>query len=300
MSLRFKKAFSLKSGIHIEGALFLCALLSVVVTLGILGILAVESIPFFKHVGLNRFLGEREWMPLFDEARFGIAPLLAGTLVTTGIALAVAIPAGILVAVFLSEYCSARTREILKPLLELLAAIPTVLYGYFALLLLTPFLQKFIPSLPGFNMLSAGLVMGFMILPYVSSLSEDAMRAVPQTLREGSFSLGATRLQTAFRVVIPASVSGLSSAWILALSRAVGETMIVAIAAGMQSQWTLNPLHPAQTMTAFIVQVSLGDSPHGSLGYQSIFAVGFTLCLMTFFFNVLGFWFRKRYREVYD
>lgn len=283
-----------------EGTLLFCALVSVVVTAGILFTLAVESFPFFKHIGLGRFLGEHEWMPLFADPRFGILPLLSGTLVTTGIALAIAIPAGLLVAILLSEYCSSTMREVLKPVLELLAAIPTVLYGYFALFFVTPYLQKIIPNLGGFNMLSAGLVMGFMILPYVSSLSEDAMRAVPQTLREGSYSLGSTKLQTAWRVVIPASLSGLSSAWILALSRAVGETMIVAIAAGMQSRWTLNPLEPAQTMTAFIVQVSLGDLPHGTVGYQSIFAVGFTLCLMTFMFNALGFWVRNRFREVYD
>jgi len=284
----------------IEACLRAAAIFSIAVTLGIVGVLTVESIPFFQNVPVSRFLTEKDWMPLFADPRFGILPLVAGTLVTTFIALFVAVPAGLVVATFLSEYSSERFREILKPVLELLSAVPTVVYGYFALLYVTPILQKVFVDLPGFNMLSAGLVMGIMIIPYVSSLAEDAMRAVPMSLREGAYALGSTRLQTARRVVYPAAFSGITSAVILALSRAVGETMIVSIAAGMQPTFTFNPMEAAETLTAFIVQVSLGDLPHGSLGYQSIFAVGLSLALMTLSFNIFGFWMRRRYREIYE
>ena len=283
----------------IRGLLFLAAISSILITFGIVGMLFFESAQFFKEVPLLDFLTDTEWTPLFSNAHYGILPLLAGTLVTTGIALLVAIPLGTVVSVYLSEYASSRVREILKPILELLSAIPTVVYGYFALLFVAPLLQKIIPSLSGFSMLSAGLVMGIMIVPYISSLSEDAMRAVPMHIREGSYALGATRIQTAFKVVLPSAFSGVTSAYILGFSRAIGETMVVAIAAGMQPNLTFNPLQPAETMTAYIVQVSMGDLPHGTIGYQSIFAVGFVLFLITLFFNGLGFFLKKRFREVY-
>jgi len=290
---RWREAF-------VEGALLLAAASSVLVTLAIVGILVVESIPFFEHVSVKEFLTGREWTPLFSEPRFGILPLLSGTLLVTTVALALAVPVGTITAVCLSEYMPARVREISKPILELLAGVPTVVYGYFALLFVTPSLRFFFPELPGFNVLAAGLVIGVMIIPYVSSLSEDAMRAVPAHIREASFAMGATRFQTAFRVVIPASLSGITSAYILGVSRAVGETMVVAIAAGMQPNLTLNPLEPSATITAFIVQVSLGDLPHGSIGYQSIYVAGLSLLVLTLTFNLIGFAIRRRFREVYQ
>ena len=283
----------------IESLLLFAALTSVAITLGIVGILAYESASFFRQVSLWDFLTDRQWTPLFSEPHYGILPLVSGTLVTTGVALALAVPMGSLIAIYLSEYASRGTREVVKPALELLSAVPTVVYGYFALLFVTPALQKLWPELPGFNMLSAGLVIGIMIVPYVSSVSEDAMRAVPLHLREGAFALGATRMQTALRVVFPSALSGITAAYVLGISRAIGETMVVAIAAGMQPTLTWNPLEPAATMTAYIVQVSLGDLPHGSIGYQTIFATGLTLLLMTLVFNIAGHVLKKRYRQVY-
>ncbi|MEO6023279.1 MAG: phosphate ABC transporter permease subunit PstC [Burkholderiales bacterium] len=283
----------------IEFLLLLAALSSVAITAAIVFILVKESWTFFQNVPLWSFLTDTEWTPLFDKPRYGIMPLISGTLVSSLVALLLAIPVGTVIAMYISEFAPFKLREAAKPILELLAAIPTVVYGYFAFLVVTPLLQHIIPSLPGFNLLSAGLVMGIMIIPYVSSLSEDAMRAVPMHLREGSYAMGATRSQTAWKVVTPAAFSGLAAAYILAISRAVGETMVVALAAGMQPNLTWNPLDPAATMTAYIVQVSQGDLPHGSIGYQSIFAVGLTLLLITLCFNILGFWLRKRYREVY-
>lgn len=283
----------------IEGVLFLCAASAVFVTISILSILIFESIPFFKVVSMTEFLTNTQWTPLFDNPQFGILPLLCGTFLTTVIALSVAIPVGTIIAVYLSEYAPPRMREILKPVLELLAAVPTVVYGYFALLFVTPLLQKFFPEMGGFNALSAGLVMGVMIVPYVSSLSEDAMRAVPNYLREASFAVGSTRLQTSFRVVMPAAFSGVMSAYILAISRALGETMVVAIAAGLQPNLTANPTEPVATITAFIVQVSMGDLPHGSIGYQSIYVAGLTLLCLTLTFNLIGFALRRRFRESY-
>lgn len=287
-----------------ESLLFLAAASSVIITVGIVGILIYESGAFFRHVPLKDFLTQREWTPLFADAKFGILPLVAGTLVTTTIALLVAVPVGTIVSVWLSEYAPRRVREWVKPALELLSAVPTVVYGYFALLLVIPALQwllakVFSYDLAGSNMLGAGLVMGVMIIPYVASLSEDAMRAVPQNLREGAYAMGATRLQTAWKVVFPASISGVTAAYILAISRALGETMVVAIAAGNRPTLTANPLEPAQTITAFIVQVSLGDLPHDSIGYQSIFAAGLTLMLMTLVFNIAGFYLRRKFREAY-
>jgi phosphate transport system permease protein len=283
----------------ITGFLFLAAFSSVLVTAGIVGTLLVESVAFFAHVPIRTFLTDTQWTPLFSDPRYGILPLVSGTLVTTLVALTVSIPMGTVIAVYLSEYAGKRTREVLKPILELLSAVPTVVYGYFALLFVSPLVQMVFPQMGAFNMLSAGLVMGIMIVPYVGSLSEDAMRAVPAALREGSYAAGATRLQTARRVVFPAAFSGISSSYVLALSRAVGETMIVAVAAGMQPNLTLDPRESASTITAFIVQVSLGDVPHGSIGYQTIFAAGLTLFLITFSFNLLSFWLRRRFREAY-
>ena len=283
----------------IEALLFLAAFSSVAITLGIIGTLVYESSTFFAHVSFVDFLTDTMWTPLFAVPRFGILPLIAGTLVTTAVALAVALPIGTTVSIYLSEFAPVKLREIIKPALELLSAVPTVIYGYFALQFVAPLLQRMIPGLPTFNMLSAGIVMGIMIIPYVSSLSEDAMRAVPMSLREGAYAMGANKIITALKVVYPAALSGIISSYILAISRAVGETMIVAIAAGMQPNLTFDPTEPAATITAFIVQVSLGDLPHGSIGYQSIFAAGITLFVMTLMFNIIGYYLRKRFREVY-
>jgi phosphate transport system permease protein len=283
----------------IEGILFLAAFSCVATTIGILFILLEESIFFFQKVSIIEFLTGTKWTPLFQNPRYGILPLLSGTLVTSGVALLVAVPLGTIAAIYLSEFASAKLREIVKPILELLAAIPTVVYGYFALLYVTPWLQKIIPQLPGFNMLSAGLVMGLTIIPVISSLSEDSMRAVPLGLKEGSYAMGATKLQTALKVVFPAAISGISSSYILGASRAVGQTMIVAIAAGLQPNFTWNPLNQGATITSYIVQVSLGDLPHGTLEYQTIFAAGLTLVLMTLMLNIVGHFLAKKYREIY-
>nr|WP_083962016.1 phosphate ABC transporter permease subunit PstC [Tepidiphilus margaritifer] len=283
----------------VEGILFLAAFFAVAVTVAIVAILLYEGAVFFRHVSLVEFLTGTQWTPLFENAHYGMLPLLTGTVVTSVIAFVVAAPLGFLIAVFLSEFAPPRVAQVLKPFLELLAGIPTIVYGYFALLFVTPLLQKIIPDLAGFNMLSAGLVIGLMIVPYVASVSEDAMRAVPMALREGSYAMGATRFQTALRVVLPASFSGVMAAFVLGISRAVGETMVVAIAAGQQPNFTFDPREPAATITAYIVQVAMGDLPHGSIGYQSIFAVGLVLVVITLFFNLLGQMLRKRFREVY-
>ena len=283
----------------IEIALFSAALVSVFVTIGIVYVLVSESVAFFRHVPILQFLTDTQWTPLFDDAHFGIMVLLSGTLTSSAVALAIAIPLGTIIAIYLSEFAPFKLREIAKPFLELLGGVPTIVYGYFALLFVTPLLQRIYPDLPGFNLLSAGLVMGIMIIPYVSSISEDAMRAVPMALREGSYAMGATRYQTATRVVVPAAFSGIASAYILGISRAVGETMILAVAAGMQPNLTFNPLEPAATITAYIVQVALGDLPHGSIGYQTIFAAGLTLMVLTLTFNILGHILRRRFREAY-
>lgn len=283
----------------IEALLFLTAFASVAITLAIVVMLVKESYEFFQHVSVWDFLTDTQWTPLFDDAHYGILPLVSGTLVSSAVALLVAIPLGTIIAIYLSEFAPFTVREIAKPFLELLGGVPTIVYGYFALLFVTPLLQQIFPELPGFSLLSAGLVMGIMIIPYVSSLSEDAMRAVPMSMREGSYAMGATRFQTAIRVVMPAAYSGIAAAYILGISRAVGETMVVAVAAGMQPNLTWNPMEPAATITAYIVQVSLGDLPHGSIGYQTIFAAGLTLLLMTLSFNIIGHILRKRYREIY-
>lgn len=283
----------------VEAILLSAACVSVFTTLAIVYILVRESLVFFSNVPLWTFLTDKQWTPLFDDAHFGILVLLAGTVSSSLVALAIAIPLGTIIAIYLSEFAGHRIREVLKPVLELLSGIPTIIYGFFALLVITPILQKIYPGLPTFNILSAGIVMGIMIIPYVSSLSEDAMRSVPMSLREGAYAMGSTRFQTATRVVFPAAFSGIASAYILGISRAVGETMILAVAAGMQPNLTLNPLEPAATVTSFIVQVALGDLPHGSIGYQTIFAAGLTLMLLTLAFNLLGYWLRRRYREAY-
>jgi phosphate transport system permease protein len=284
----------------IEFFLFLAAMSSVAITLGIVGILLYESEQFFTHVSIVEFLTDTQWTVLFAEPRYGIMPLVTGTLVTSITALVVALPLGTVIAIYLSEYANHTVREILKPALEMLSAVPTVVFGYFALLFLTPLLQSVMPNLPGFNMLSAGIVIGIMIIPYISSLSEDAIKAVPVTIREGSYAMGATRLQTALKVLIPSAFSGIASAYVLGFARAVGETMIVAVAAGTQPNLTLNPLEGAATITAYIVQVSLGDLPHGSIAYQSIFAAGLMLMLMTLAFNIGGYFLRKKFREIYE
>ena len=282
-----------------EGALLLSALSAVFITLAIVFVLVNESLLFFRHVSIVEFLTATQWTVMFEEKHFGIAPLLAGTLVTSAIGLIVAVPLGTVIAIYLSEFAPHRVREFVKPLLELLIGVPTVVFGDFALLSVTPMLQKVLPDLPGFNMLGPGIVIGIMITPYISSLAEDAMRAVPMTLREGAYAMGATRFRNALTVVVPAALSGIIAAYVLGISRAVGETMVVAVAAGQQPNFTLNPMEPAATITTFIVQVALGDLPHGSIEYQSIFAAGLVLMLMTLGLNVIGHLLRRRYREVY-
>jgi phosphate transport system permease protein len=294
-SLRYRK---LRDRI-VELVLLAAGLVAVFTTVAIVFILVYESSFFFETVSIKDFLTDTMWTPLFADARYGIMPLVAGTMTVTGVALLVAIPFGTLIAIYLSEFAGHRQRETVKPILELLGAVPTVVYGYFALIMVTPLLQKLIPGLPGFNMLSAGLVIGLMIVPYVASVSEDAMRAVPRYMREGSYAMGATKLQTALRVVVPGAFSGIAAAYILGISRAIGETMVVAIAAGMMPNLTFNPTEPAATITAYIVQVSLGDLPHDSIGYQSIFAAGLVLMLMTLVFNVIGFFLTRKFREAY-
>lgn len=314
----------------IETVLFFAGFSCVATTIAILYILVSESLYFFKQVSIIEFLTSKDWSPLFEPPGYGILPLVSGTLTTTLVALFVAIPMGTIAAIYLSEFASPKVREVVKPVLELLAGIPTVVYGYFALLFVTPLLQwlyapigpvlsEQLPSflapiapwlgewlqvtfpmeLSGFNMLGPGLVMGLMITPLVSSISEDAMRAVPVSLREGSYAMGSTRLQTAWKVVFPAAISGITAAYILGISRAVGETMIVAIAAGLQPTFTFNPLESAATITAYIVQVSLGDLPHGTLEYQTIFAAGLVLVLVTLVFNIIGYFLSRRLRENY-
>jgi phosphate transport system permease protein len=281
----------------LSGALFLCAATSVLTTAGILLVLLGETWAFFGEVSIVDFLSDTQWTPLFADAHFGILPLLAGTLLTSAIALATALPLGILAAVYLSEFASRRARAWLKPTLELLAGIPTVVYGYFALTAITPALKLFIPGLAGSNALSAGLVMGVMITPLIASLSEDAIFSVPQSLRESAYALGATKPRAIFGVVLPAASSGIAAAVILGVSRAVGETMIVAIAAGQQPTLTVDPRQPIETMTAFIVQVSLGDTPAGTLEYKTIFAVGFSLFVITLAFNLYAQRLRARFRR---
>ncbi|HXH17814.1 MAG TPA: phosphate ABC transporter permease subunit PstC [Chitinophagales bacterium] len=284
----------------IESFLMLCGLITVLTTIGIIWVLAEQTVEFFQHVSLSEFFMDTQWTPLFADKHFGILPLLSGTLLTTIIAVVFALPIGLTIAIYLNEYAHRSFRATFKPILEILAAIPTVVYGYFALMTVTPFLQQFIPDMAGFNALSPGIVMGIMIIPLISSLSEDALFAVPKSLREASYGMGATRLQTVFRVLVPAASSGIMVSVILAISRAVGETMIVAIAAGMQPRLTFNPLVPIETITTYIVQVSLGDVAHGALEFKTIFAAGITLFMFIFILNNISFIIKKRYHEQYE
>ena len=255
---------------------------------------------FFKDVSFLEFISDSEWTPLFANKHYGIAPLISGTLLTTFIALSVAVPIGLVIAIYLSEYATKKFKSIVKPILEILAAVPTVVYGFFALMFVTPFLQQFLPSLSGFNALSAGIVMGIMIIPYVSSLSEDALSSVPNSLRQASYGLGASKFQTSFKVVFPAAASGVTISVILAFSRAIGETMIVSIAAGQQPRLTANPFVPIETITGYIVQVCMGDVPHGSIEYKTIFVAGLTLFILTYILNNISYFLKLKYQEEYD
>jgi phosphate transport system permease protein len=277
-----------------------CAYVSVLTTFGIVFVLLFETINFFREVSIVEFFTSTTWSAAFANPQFGILVLASGTLLTTLIAIAVALPVGLLAAIFLSEYASPGLRRWLKPALEILAGVPTIVYGYFALTFVTPLLRETIfPNMTVFNALSAGLVMGVMIIPTIASVSEDAIHAVPRSLREGAYALGATQRETATRIVLPAALSGIVAATILGISRAVGETMIVAVAAGNLAQLATNPLESVQTMTAFIVQVASGDTPTGSLTYNTIFAVGSTLFVMTLILNIVSYVFVRRFREAY-
>lgn len=284
----------------IEKLLMLSGLLTIFTTAGILIILVYESVRFFGEVSVWKFLTGTEWTPLFSKKEFGILPLLTATFMTSLIALLVALPIGLSIAIYLNEYANKSFRRTVKPLLEVLASVPTVVYGFFALTIITPFLQQFIPGLAGFNSLSPGIVMGIMIIPMISSLSEDALFAVPKSLRDASYGMGATRFQTVFRVLIPSASSGIIVSIIVAISRAIGETMIVAIAAGQQPNFTLNPLVPVETITTYIVQVSLGDVPRDSLEYRTIFAAGMVLFVMTFIMNNISLWLKRKFHRQYE
>jgi phosphate transport system permease protein len=284
----------------IEYGLAFSGLITILTTIGIIWVLLSESWGFFAEIPLSSFLFDTEWTPLFTQKHYGILPLLSGTLLTTLIAILTAVPIGIVIAVYLSEYAHKRFRSSVKPALEILAAVPTVVYGFFALTVVTPFLQTFIPGLGSFNALSAGLVMGIMIIPVISSLSEDALYAVPKSLREASYGMGATKFQTSFKVVVPAASSGILVSIILGIARAIGETMVVAIAAGQQPTLTFDPRQAVETITAYIVQVSLGDVQHGSMEYKTIFAAGITLFVFTFLLNNISFWIKKKYQEKYE
>lgn len=297
-SAAFLKRRAIKA-LVIKGLLLLSAWVSVAVTFGILYVLLSESWEFFQKVPLLDFLTDTQWTPLFEDAHFGILPLLSATLTVTMVALSFALPAGLALAIYLSEFASFKVREAVKPVLELLEGVPTVIYGYFALLLVTPLLQHIMPDLPGFNLLAPGLVIGIMILPYVTSVSEDAMRAVPLGLREGAYALGFNKLQTAIKVVVPAALSGITAAFVLGMSRAIGETMVVAIAGGQNPNLTFDPTEGAAAIPAYIVQVSLGDLPQDSMGYKTIFAAGLALFVMTLSFNLIGYALKRRFREVY-
>jgi len=284
----------------IEKALAACALLTILTTVGIILILLIEAVGFFSEVSVVDFLTDTQWTPLFTQKNYGILPLLSGTFLTTVIAITVALPVGLTIAIYLNEYASKRFKKVVKPLLEVLAVVPTVVYGFFALMIVTPFLKMFIPSLSGFNALSPGIVMGIMIIPFVSSLSEDALSSVPNSLRQASFGMGSTKFQTAFRVMVPAASSGIIVSAILAVSRAIGETMIVAIAAGQQPRLTFDPTVPIETITAYIVQVSMGDVAYGTLAYKTIFAAGITLFVFTFILNNISYWIKNRYQNKYE
>ena len=292
-SMRTKEKF-------IEALMMVCGFVTILTTIAIIFVLAIDTAKFFQEVSIIDFFTDPQWTPLFEEKHFGILPLLSGTLLTTVIAILFAVPIGVTIAVYLNEYASPKFTAIVKPVLETLASVPTVVYGFFALQFVTPLLQKLIPSLTGFNALSPGLVMGVMIIPYITSLSEDALRAVPRSLREASYGMGATKFQTAFRVMVPAASSGIIISIILAVSRALGETMIVAIAAGQEPKLTFNPLESVETITTYIVQVSMGDVPQDSLEYRTIFAAGMTLFVFTFILNNISFWMRRKFQNKYE
>ena len=297
--LSAKRSRYLKEG-AISALLFACAALSTLVTLGVVVVLLRETIGFFAEVSIVEFVTSTRWEPMFQERHFGVLPLLAGSFMVAGGAALIALPVGLLTAIFLSEYAGPRLRGALKPILEILAGIPTVVYGYFALTFVTPLIRVFIPEADVFNAASASIVVGVMIIPTVSSLSEDALRAVPDVLREGAYGLGATKFEVSTRVVVPAALSGVVASFILAVSRAIGETMAVTIAAGNLPNLTLDPFESIQTMTAYIVQVSLGDTPQGTIVYRTLFAVGMTLFLITLAMNVLSQWVLARFREQYE
>ncbi len=288
----------------IEKFLAFCALLTVLTTLGIILVLLFQTISFFREVSFIEFFTNTQWTPLSSNKNLGILPLITGTFLISFLAIAVALPVGLTIAIYLNEYSYKGFRKTIKPLLEILAAVPTVVYGFFALTFVSPFLKvvlgNFGVDLGTFNALSAGLVMGIMIIPFVSSLSEDALFAVPKGLREAAYSMGATRFQTAFRVTVPAASSGIVVSVILAISRAIGETMIVAIAAGHNPTFTLNPTSSVETITAYIVRVAKGDVPHGTIEYKTIFAAGITLFVLTFILNNISYWIKKRYQEQYE
>ncbi len=283
----------------VQAVLFIFATVSILTTLGIIATLGFETISFFSEVTFAQFFLDTQWTPVFVTKRYGIWPLVVGTMMTATVAILVAVPLGLMSAIYLSEYASERVRRIVKPLLEVLAGIPTVVYGYFALLFVTPLLQNIMPGLQGFNAISPGIVMGVMIIPLVASLSEDALHSVPVSLRESGFGLGATKFEVVTRVVVPAAFSGIAASFILALSRAVGETMIVAIAAGQRPVLSFDPRGPIQTMTAYIVQISLGDTPVRSLDYKTLFAVGSMLFVITFTLNLISHFVVRRFREEY-
>jgi phosphate transport system permease protein len=296
--LRGARARSAREAI-IGGALFSAGAVSILTTAGIVAVLVWESLAFFRRVSVEEFLTGTVWTPLFQPQHFGVLPLLAGSILVALIAALIAIPLGLGSAIYLSEFAPARLRGWLKPILEVLAGVPSVVYGYFALTFVTPILQRLIPGLELFNALSAGIVVGIMVLPLIASLSEDAMNAVPRELRDGAYALGSTKFEVSTRVVTPAALSGIVASFILAISRAIGETMAVVLAAGMTPNLTFDVRESIQTLTAYIVQVSLGDTPFGSIEYQSIFAVGLLLFVVTLGMNVFGLWFLKRYREEY-
>ena len=277
----------------------ICAFITLLVTFAIIWNLVQQSIGFFTQVSIIEFFTEKRWSPILIPKSFGIAPLVAGTMLVTLISSFVAVPVGLAVAIYLAEYAPDIVRRILRPILEVLAGIPTVVYGYFALTFVTPLLKIVFPEMIIFNALSAGLVMGIMIIPFVSSLTEDALISVPNSLRQASYALGATRFETSIKVVVPAALSGIVAAFILGLSRAIGETMLVTIAAGATPRLTFNPIESIQTMTAYIVQLALGEAANGSIEYQSIYAVGILLFLITFLMNTLGHWIVRRWRNVY-
>lgn len=284
----------------IEWLLKISGSITILITIGIVWVLLFETILFFKEVSVIEFFTAKEWTPLFTNKQFGILPLLSATLLTTLIAISVALPFGLTIAMYLSEYANPRFRKIVKPFIEVLASIPTVVYGFFALTVVTPFMQSYIPGMSGFNSLSPGIVMGIMIVPIITSLSEDALHAVPSSMRHASYALGGSRFQTMFRVLLPAAYSGIAVSVILAVSRAIGETMIVAIAAGQQPRLTFNPLVPVETITTYIVQVSMGDVPQNSLEFRTIFAAGMTLFVFTFIINNIGLWLKRKYHTRYE